>query len=109
MALFNEAGTVGVNAAVMSDSQSNLSNHSQTIADLIDDLEGLKNQLPSHWEGDDLELFTAQFVDFKNKLSELPGVITSIVNWAGNTTDDYLANQAKNLSDFIDIYNGGQR
>lgn len=104
--MINNSGTVGVDSSVMADSQLNLGNYSEKIADLIDELEALKNQLPAHWEGDDLDLFTMQFNDFEQKLSELPAVISSIASWAGDTTSKYVESETSTKASFGTIFGG---
>lgn len=104
--MIGNEGTVGVNAAVMNDSKLNLGRYSEAISGLIDELNALKRQLPAHWQGDDLELFIAQFTDFEKKLSQLPAVINSIASWTGDTTAEYMASQDTTKANLGSIYGG---
>lgn len=85
--------SVGVSVELMEEKCSGLRTHSANVQDLITELNALKNQLPTYWEGEDLELFIEMFTDFESKLGEMPEVINSIAAWGEKLTDNYLLDQ----------------
>lgn len=98
--------SVGVNVGVMTTAQENLSKYSEEISSLVEELETLKNQLPAHWQGDDLELFTASFVEFKSKLQDLPMVISEISKWTGETSQKYVDSSLVSSANLSSIFGG---
>lgn len=98
-------GFVGVRTEDMEEVCSNLIAQAGNIENFIDDLEALKQELPNYWEGNDLETLITEFQAFRNRLAEIPEVVTSIARWANTTTDAYSDSSASTSMKVSEIFN----
>lgn len=96
--------SVGVSVECMNETCASLRSSSASVQDLIVELDGLKNQLPSYWEGDDLNLFIEMFTSFEAKLGEMPEVIESIAAWGENLTDNYMQDSLRTSNAIRSIF-----
>lgn len=98
-------GFVGVRTEDMEEVCSNLITQAGNIENFIDELEALKQELPNYWEGSDLETLIIEFQTFRNKLSEIPEIVTSIARWGDTTTDAYSDSSVSTSMKVSEIFN----
>lgn len=97
---------IGTDRSIMEASCANVRSYTQEVNTLIEDLTRLNNSLPQYWEGDNLELFTSEFVKFQDKLSQLPEVLAELINVADDTSLRYQNIVEKSAQGFSEILGG---
>lgn len=88
---------VGVDADAMEDVCNHLRFYSGEMDELIEELNTLTKALPEDWQGDDLEIFTAEFMKFEAELSKMPSIIEKIATWCEGKKNAY-EEEARNVS-----------
>jgi uncharacterized protein YukE len=102
--MLNGGNGVGVEQSTMETACQGLRTDATAIQGYIDDIDRMVQTLPSIWSGNDLDTLVAEFAAFKQKLMELPVVVTSIASWGESTTACYVEQANKGEQAFSQIF-----